>query len=47
MEISLHSVDNTQQTTFDTVGGCDKLVHYLVMHAHMKLIVQLTTVGST
>ncbi len=42
MEISVHSVENIPRYTAltDTVGRCDNLVYYLVMHAHMK--VQLT-----
>ncbi len=36
MEISVHSVENIPRYTADTVGACDNLVYYLVMHAHMK-----------
>ncbi len=36
MEISVHSVENTLRYTADTVGACDNLVYYLVMHAHVK-----------
>ncbi len=37
MEISVHSVEDIPRYTADTVGVCDNLVYYLVMHAHMKL----------
>ncbi len=33
---SLHSVENIPRYTTDTVGGCENLVYYLVMHAHVK-----------
>ncbi len=33
----MHSVENIPRYTADTVGACDNLVYYLVMHAHMKL----------
>ncbi len=37
MEISVHSVENIPPDhAADTVGTCDNLVYYLVMHAHMK-----------
>ncbi len=36
METSVHSVENIPRYTADTVGVCDNLVYYLVMHAHMK-----------
>ncbi len=36
MEISVHSVENIPTYTADTVGACDNLVYYLVMHTHMK-----------
>ncbi len=42
MEISVHSVETIPRYTADTVGVCDNLVYYLIMHTHMKPIVQLT-----
>ncbi len=36
MEISMHSVENIPRYTADTVGACDNLLYYLVMHAHVK-----------
>ncbi len=33
MEISVHSVENMPRTA-DTVGRCDNLVYYLLMHTH-------------
>ncbi len=36
MEISVHSLENIPRYTADTVGSCDNLVYYLVMHTHMK-----------
>ncbi len=36
MEISVHSVENIPRFTADTVGVCDNLAYYLVMHTHMK-----------
>ncbi len=36
MEISVYSVENIPRYTADTVGACDNLVYYLVMHTHMK-----------
>ncbi len=32
----MHSVENIPRYTADTVGMCDNLVYYLVMHAHVK-----------
>ncbi len=36
MEISVHSFENIPIYTADTVGACDNLVYYLVMHAHTQ-----------
>ncbi len=36
MEITVHSVEDIPRYTADTVGVCDNLVYYLVMHTHMK-----------
>ncbi len=38
MEISVHSVENIPRYTADTVGVCDNLVYYLVMHTHVNWI---------
>ncbi len=32
----MHSVENIPRYTADTVGRCDNLVYYLVMHPHVK-----------
>ncbi len=34
--IQLKIFPDTQSPTFHTVGMCDNLVYYLVMHAHVK-----------